>query len=73
MIHVFKRKNIRINKYLFRVNQAKVNHYMWKKAQEGESFNHMTHASIEQEELVILQKETPKDCILCDLKFFFGC
>ena len=57
VIQVFKRKNIRINKNLLRVNQEKVNHYMWKKPQQGESFNHMTHLSIEQEELVIPQQE----------------
>ena len=45
---------------------------MWKKPQQGESFNHMMHVSIEQEELVIPQQEMPGDCILCDLKFF-GC
>ena len=72
MIHVFKRKNIRINKNLLQVNQEKVNCYKQKKPQEGESFSHMMHVCIEQEELVIQQQEMPGDCILCDLKIF-GC
>ena len=70
MKHVFKRKNIRINKDLLQVNQVKFNHYVWKKPQEGESFKHMTNVTFEQEELVILQQEMPGDCILCDLNYF---
>ena len=37
---------------------------MWRNPQEGESFKHMMHVSIEQEELVILQQEMPGDSIL---------
>ena len=70
MEQVFQRKNISINKDLPQVNQGKVNHYMWKKPQQGESFNHITHVSIEEDQLVIPQQETPGDCILCNLKFF---
>ena len=39
------------------MNQAKVNRYVLKKLQQGESFNHITHVSIEEDQLVIPQQE----------------
>ena len=71
-MQVFKRKNIQINKDLLCINQPKNNRYVWDKPKQGESFNHITHLSIEVEEKVILQQEIPGDCIFCDCKFY-GC
>ena len=47
MEQVFKRKNIRINKDFLWVNQPKNNRYDWQKPAQGESFQHMSHVSIE--------------------------
>ena len=43
--------------------------YVWQKPAQGESFQHMSHVSIESED-IIHQQETPGDCILCDEKFY---
>ena len=70
MEQVFKRKNKRINKDLLWVNQPKNNRYIWQKPDQGESFQHMSHVSIESEYIIICQQETPGDCILHDKKFY---
>ena len=72
MEQVFKRKNIRINKDLLWVNQPKNNRYIWQKPAQGESFQQMSHVSIESEDSIIPQQETSGNCILCDEKFY-GC
>ena len=70
MEQVFKRKSIRINKDLLWVNQPKNNRYVWQNPDQGESFKNMSHVSIESEDIIIHQQETPGDCILCDEKFY---
>ena len=70
MEQVFKRKSIRINKDFLQVNQPKNNTYIWEKPAQEESFQHMSHVSIESEDILIHQQETPRDCILCDEKFY---
>ena len=70
MEQVFKRKKHQNKQGSLWVNRPKSNRYIWEKPAQGESFQHMSHVSIESEDIIIHQQETPGDCILCDEKFY---